>query len=102
MKGRGEGGGGWSGWRGGVEELEHWENSLATQPGGENRLNQINRSVRGVGVEAAPRVQSRLSHALHAHRGKKLLWDLWYQENKTMKRAMVRLGARERRALWYL
>ena len=42
---RGEGGGGWSGWSGGVEELEHWENSLATQPGGENRLNQINRSV---------------------------------------------------------
>ena len=94
------GGGGRSG---GIEEQKPWENPLATQPGGENRLNQIiNRSVRGVCVEVAPLVQSTLSHALDTHRGKKLLWDLWYQENNTVERAIVRLGARERRALWYL
>ena len=44
-----------------------------------------------------PRVQSKLSRALHAHRGKKLLQDLQTQESAAMKRAMVRFrGAREK------
>ena len=46
----------------------------------------------------APRVQSRLSRALHAHYGVKLLTDLRNQERNTSRRAMVRFrGARERR-----
>ena len=36
-----------------------------------------------------PRVQSKLSRALHAHRRKKLLQDLQTQESAAMKRAMV-------------
>ena len=44
-----------------------------------------------------PRVQSKLSRALRAHRGKKLLQDLQTQESAAMKRAMVRFrGAREK------
>ena len=44
-----------------------------------------------------PRVQSKLSHALHAHRGKKLLQDLQNLENTTMERVMVRFkGGREK------
>ena len=44
-----------------------------------------------------PRVQSKLSHALHAHHGKKLLQDLQTQESAAMKIAMVRFrGAREK------
>ena len=38
----------------------------------------------------APRVQSKLSRALHAHRGKKLLQDLQTQKSAAMKTAMVR------------
>ena len=38
------------------------------------------------------RVQSKLSRALHAHRGNKLLQDLQTQESAPMKRAMVRFG----------
>ena len=50
-----------------------------------------------------PRVQSKLSRALHAHRGKKLLQDLQTQESATMKRAMVRFrGAREKGALAFM
>ena len=44
-----------------------------------------------------PRVQSKLSRALHAHRGKKLLHDLQTQESAAKKRAIVRFrGAREK------
>ena len=44
-----------------------------------------------------PRVQSKLSRALHAHRGKKFLQDLQTQESAVAKRAMVRFrGAREK------
>ena len=39
-------------------------------------LSQTNRGVGGVCVGVVPRVQSKLSRALHAHRGKKLLQDL--------------------------
>ena len=50
-----------------------------------------------------PHVQSKLSHALHAHRGKKLLQDLQTQESTTMKRAMVRFrGAREKGAMAFV
>ena len=37
-----------------------------------------------------PRVQSKLSRALHAHRGKKLQQDLQTQESTATKRAMVK------------
>ena len=47
-----------------------------------------------------PRVQSKLSRALHAHRGKKLLQDLQTQESAATKRAMVRFrGAQEKGAM---
>ena len=50
-----------------------------------------------------PRVQSKLSYALHAHRGKKLLQDLQTQESTTMKRAMVTFKeAREKGAMAFV
>ena len=50
-----------------------------------------------------PRVQLKLSRALHAHRGKKLLQDLQTQESTTKKRAMVRFrGAREKGAMAFV
>ena len=56
-----------------------------------------------MGVGVVPRVQSKLSRALHAHRGKKLLQDLQTQESTTMKRAMVRFrGAREKGAMTFV
>ena len=79
--GGGEGrerGGGERGGRGGggVGQREQWEDPLATQPDGEIELSQTNRGVGGVCVGVVPRVQSKLSRVLHAHRGKKLLQDL--------------------------
>ena len=48
-------------------------------------------------MRVVPRVQSKLSRTLHAHRGKKLLQDLQTQESAAMKRAMIRFrGAREK------
>ena len=56
-----------------------------------------NRSVRGVRAEVVPRVQSKLSLALHAHRGKKLLQDPQILDSSTRKRATIRSrGAREK------
>ena len=50
-----------------------------------------------------PRVQAKLSRALHAHRGKKLLQDLQTQESAATKRAIVRFrGAREKGAMVYV
>ena len=50
-----------------------------------------------------PRVQSKLSRALHAHRGKKLLQDLQTQESAPIKRAMVRFrGAREKSVMAFV
>ena len=50
-----------------------------------------------------PRVQAKLSRALHAHRGKKLLQDLQTQESAATKRAMVRFrGARGKGAMVYV
>ena len=66
-------------------------------------LSQTNRGVRGVCVGVVPHVQSKLSHALHAHRGKKLLQDLQTQESTTMERATVRFrGAREKGAMAFV
>ena len=50
-----------------------------------------------------PRVQLKLSRALHAHRGKKLLQGLQTQENAAMKRAMVRFReGREKGAMAFV
>ena len=100
--GGGEGrerGGGERGGRGGggVGQREQWEDPLATQPDREIERSQANRGVGGVCVRVVPRVQSKLSRALHAHRGKKLLQDLHTQGSAAKKRAMVRFrGAREK------
>ena len=92
--GRERGGGGRRGRGGvGVGQREQWEDPLATQPDREIELSQTG----GVCVGVVPRVQSKLSRALHAHRGKKLLQDLQTQESAAMKRAMVRFrGSREK------
>ena len=79
------------------------EDLLATQPDREVELNQTNEGVGGVCVGVAPRVQSKISRARHAHRGKKLLQDLQTQESAAMKRAMVRFrGAREKGAMAFV
>ena len=76
---------------------------MATQPDREIELSQTHRGVGGVCVGVVPRVQSKLSRALHAHRGKKLLRDLQTQESVAMKRAMVRFrGAREKGAMAFV
>ena len=79
--GRGRGGGG-------VGQREQWEDPLATQPDREIELSQTNRGVGGVCVGVVHRVQSKLSCALHAHRGNKLLQDVQTQESAAIKRAI--------------
>ena len=79
----------------GVEQREQWEDPLATQPDREIELRQTNRGAGGVCVGVVTRVQSKLSRALQAHRGKKLLQDLKTLESVAIKRALVRFrGAR--------
>ena len=76
---------------------------MATQPDREIELSQTNRGVGGVCVGVVPRVQSKLSRALHAHHGKKLLQDLQTQESAATKRAMVRFRvAREKGAMEFV
>ena len=88
---------------GGVGQRKQWEDTLATQSDSEIELSQTNREIGGVGVGVVPRVQLKLSRALHAHRGKKLLQDLQTQESAAMKRAMVRFrGAREKDAMAFV
>ena len=54
-------------------------------------------------MEVVPSVQSKLSRALHAHRGKKLLQDPQTQEGAATKRAMVNFrGAREKGAMAFV
>ena len=103
-EGRGRGGGGRRGHRGGgVRQQEQLEDPLATQSDGGMELSQTNRGVGGVCVGVVPRVQSKLSRALHAHRGKKLLQDLQTSESVPMKRALVRFrGAREKGAMAFV
>ena len=72
-----------------MEEREQWEDPLATQPGRENELSQTNQGVGGGCVGVVPRVQSKLSRALHAHRGKKLHQDLQNLARTAMKRAII-------------
>ena len=55
----------------------------------EDESAQTKRSARDVCVEVVSRVQSKLSRALHAHRGRKLLQDLRLVESTTMKIAMA-------------
>ena len=87
--------GGRGGWD--VGQREQWEDPMATQSDREIELSQTNRGVGGVCVGVVPGVQSKLSRALHAHRGKKLLQDLQTQESAATKRAMVRFRrAREK------
>ena len=88
---------------GGVGQREQWEDPMATQFDQEIELSQTNRGVGGMCVGVVPRVQSKLSRALHAHRGKKLLQDLQTQESAATKRAMVRFGgAREKGAMAFV
>ena len=104
-EGGGERGGGERGGRvgGGVGQREQWEDPMATQSDREIELSQTNRGVGGACVGVVPRVQSKLSRALHAHRGKKLLQDLQIQESAATKRAMVRFrGAREKGAMVFV
>ena len=100
--GRGAGRGGGVG--AGVLDSENngrirWQPSLTK----EIELSQTNRGVGGVCVGVVPRIQSKLSRALHAHRGKKLLQDLQTQKSAATKRAMVRFrGAREKAAMAFV
>ena len=81
----------------GVLDSKNNGRMLTTQPDRDIKLSQTNRRVGGVCVGVVPRVQSKLSHALHAHHGEKLLQDLQTQESTTKKRAMVRfMRAREK------
>ena len=102
-EGEGEGGVGEGerpGGEGGAGVLDSENNGrIRRQPS----LSQTNRGVGGVCVGVVPRVQSKLSRALHAHRGKKLLQDLQTQESAATKRAMVRFrGAREKGAMAFV
>ena len=100
-RGAGRGRGGRGG--GGVRQREQWEDPMATQSDRKIELSQTNRGVGGVCVGVVPRVQSKLSRALHAHRGKKLPQDLQTQESAATKRAMVRFrGAREKGAMAFV
>ena len=102
-EGRERGGGERGGRAGeGVGQREQWEYPLATQSDREIELSQTNRGVEGVCVGVVPRIRSKLSRALHAHRGKKLLQDLQTQESAAMKRTMVRSRGAGRRAPWHL
>ena len=75
-EGEGRGGGEREGREGGgVEQREQQEDPLATQPDREIELSQTNRGAGGVRVGVMPRVQSKLLHAAHSHRGKKLMQD---------------------------
>ena len=98
--GEGEGQGGEGGRRGGgVGQREQWDDPLATQPDREIELSQTNRGVGGVCVRVVSRVQSKLSRALHAHRGKKFLQDLQTQESAATKRAMIRFGGAQEKGV---
>ena len=88
-------------WGGGcAEQREQWEDQLATRPGREDEQSQTNRGIGGGCMGVVPRARSKLSRALHAHRGKNFLQDLQNLENTATKRAMVRFkGARDEGAM---
>ena len=87
QEGRGRGGVGERGSRG-VGQREQWKDPSANQSDRENELSQTNRGVGGVCVGVMPRVQSKLSRALHVHRGKKPLHDVQNLESTAMKIAI--------------
>ena len=90
---------------GGAEsgELLQREDPVATQPQTEDERTRTNRSPRRECVGVMPRLQSKLTRVLHAHRGTKLLEDLQNQANNTSKRAMVRFrGTREKGAMAFV
>ena len=73
------------------------------QPDRDNELSRTNRGVREVCVRVVPRVQSKLSRALRAHRGKKLLQDVPNLKSTAMKKGMIRFrGAREKVAMAFV
>ena len=75
-------------------------NLINTQSEGENGLSKTNQSIRGVCVWVGPCAQSKLSCALHTHRGKKLLQNLQNLDKTKMKKYRVRSrGAREKDAI---
>ena len=87
----------------GVGQREQYEDPLATQSDREIERSQTNRGVGRVCMGVVPRVQSKLSRILRAHRGKKPLQDLQTQESAAMKRAMVSFrGAREKCAMAFV
>ena len=67
----------------------------------EIELSQTNQGVGGAYVGVVPRVQSKLSHALHAHRRKSLLQHVQNSESTAIKRAMVGSGERGGRVPWH-
>ena len=107
--GGGEGRGGGGTWdqegrgSGGVGQREQREDPLETQPDREVQLSQTNRGAGRVCVGVLPRVQSKLSRAFHAYRGKNLLQDLQTQENTAIKRTVIRFrGARKKGAMAFV
>ena len=102
MEGEGRGGEGGA-WGRGCWKARTVGGSVGNQPDGEIELSQTNRGVRVVCVGVVPRVQSKLSRALHAHCRKKLLQHLQTQESVPMKRAMVRFrGAPEKGVMTFM
>ena len=67
----------------------------------EHEQSQSNRSVRGVCVGVVPRVQSKLSRALHAHLGKEILQDLQNLDNTSYGKVRF-MGAREKGAMAFV
>ena len=64
-----------------------------TQSERDYEVSQATPSGRGVCARVVLRVQSKLSRAFHAHRGKELLQDLQILDNATMKRERYCKGA---------
>ena len=101
--GRGEGGKREGRGGRGVGQRKQWEDPMTTQPVREIELSHTNRGAGGVCVGVVPRVQPKLSRALHAHRGKKLLQYLQTLESTAIKRAIVRFrGAREKDVMTFV
>ena len=94
---RAGGGRGREGGQEGRGREEEGERGVKQQKQWKNKLSRTNRGVGGVCVRVVPRVLSKLSRALRAHRGKTLLQDVPNLKSTAMKRAMVRFrGAREK------
>ena len=75
QKGRGEG--------------AEWKDQLPTELGGDNELSQTYRCVRRVREGVMPRVQSKLSRAIHAHHGKNLNEESSSQVQESVERGAM-------------